>query len=207
MKISRIIPTIMLAETPRTLLTKPFLQRLGTKKGLLFLAIGIYLAAMVTIGVSTFVDSVQAARVSTDIEETKGKIDHIYKNVDSFAQYVENKAFLDSQIIPTFSAYLEDLGTRIPEGTRTQSIQVLRTNDGYEDIYTLSLTLESVPPLRELGKVIDTLASSPYFTDIHMASASVNEQANGGNTFSYPISMTLRPNGNGNSNETPTSQK
>lgn len=185
---------------------KPLLAQLGTKKGLALLAAGLYVVSMSTVGVLTFVDTVRANNLSVDIAATREKIDNIYKNVDSFAQYMENRAFLDSLTLPVFSTYLADLGTRIPEGTQTQSIQILRTNNGTEDLYTLSLTLESVPPLRELGKVIDTLAASPYFADVTMASASANQQTTGASTFSYPISMTLRPHGNGNTNETPANQ-
>lgn len=141
--------------------------------------------------------NVHAAQLSTDIQQTKASIDNIYKNAN-FALYSENKAFLDGMIIPRFSVYLDDLGTRIPEGTSTQSIQITRSTEDQAETYELGLILESVPPLHEVGKVIDTLAGSQFFKDVTISSASVNTTSAGTTTFSYPISMTLNPNGNTN---------
>lgn len=164
-----------------------------TKKKLLAVGIGLYVVYIGFLGVSTIVDSIRAAKLTTDIATTRQNIDDIYNKNAEFALYMQNKGFLDSIIVPTFSAYLEDMGTKIPDGTRTQSIQITQSVLDDTDTYTLNLVLESIPPLREISKVLDTLSGSAYFDDVAVASATVNTTTEGVTTFSYPISMTINP--------------
>lgn len=169
---------------------------------LLTVVCSVFALYLASLGIWALVDSIEAARVSTDIAQTKAQIDAIYSRNADFSKYLDNKAFLDSLIIPKFSVYLDDLSTKIPEGTRTQSIQISRNTLEQQEIYGLQLVLESIPPLHEISSVIETLSTSPYFKDISVASASVNTTSAGGTTFSYPISLTINPSPtpNGNSN-------
>lgn len=178
-------------------------KRLKPKTAIIAVCSVLYALYLGFLGVSTVIDNIQANNLSTDIAATKGQIDILYKNAD-FALYIENKAFLNGMIIPQFSVYLDDLGTKLPEGTRTQSIQISRSTIDQKETYGLALVLESIPPLREISRVIETLSGSTYFKDVSVASATTNTSSNGTTTFSYPISMTLNPtNGNTNTAATP----
>lgn len=154
----------------------------------------MYVSYLLFLGIMTGVDTMYTQKLSVDTDILTQELDALYNRNAEFALYLENKAFLDGMTVPSFSTYLAELNTKIPEGTRTQSIQVSKSTIEKEDTYILSLVLESIPPLREIGRVIDTLESGDYFQDVSIASASVNTDTAGSSTFSYPISMTINTN-------------